>query len=335
MSWWAAAAGLTPVHAWDARAYISGVFTDLIGGNALAAGNALQNAASGYLAVPGNSNPMRLSAPIGTTADGVFVLFAAYVERFICFYKTIGNTDSYLLNCESNLLWRCRKNGGVLYEGGNVPVGSLSGEPLFAALSLSGGNARIYANGGWSGVEFNRVSFIPETVGGIGWNVDGNQYNISPGERFFAAGYWTGQAQLSDLQALEEACRAALAVTMRPRFVDATRMALPLHPFANRPQMGFDTVAKDQMLPVHRGQRGRVVGTLFAKGQPDAPMVRRLRCFDEQTGALLGQTISANDGGYFFSGLDPTRRVFVVAFDDQDHYRAVIADKLLPRLEGV
>ena len=333
MGWWTAAAALTPVHAWDARAYIPGVFTDLIGGNALAAGGALQNASNGYLAVPGNSNPMALATAIDTAADGVFMLFGAYAERFICFYKQLSDTGNYLLGCEANLLWRCRKDGGVFFEGGAVPAGSLSGEPLFAAVALDGGNARIYANGGWSGIAFDRAAYIPSAVGGIGWSGNGNQYNISANERFMAAGHWRGKASLADLQALEEACRAALAVTMRPRFVDAPRMALPLHPFANRPQMGFDTVAKDQMLPVHRSQKGRVAGTLFAKGQPDAPMVRRLRCFDEQTGALLGQTISANDGGYFFSGLDPTRRVFVVAFDDEDHYRAVIADKLLPQLE--
>ena len=334
MGWWTAAAGLTPVHAWYARAYISGVFTDLIGGNALAAGNALQNAASGYLAVPGNSNPMALATAIDTAADGVFVIFASYVERFVCFYRQLGDPGDYMLSTETNLQWTCRKSG-VITSGGAVPDGSLDGVPLFAAVVLDGGTARIYANGNWCGAAFDRATSIAEEVAGIGWYANGNQYNISPNERFLAAGYWTGQAQLSDLQALEDACRAALAVTMRPRFVDAPRMALPLHPFANRPQMGFDTVARDQMLPVHRSQKGRVVGTLFAKGQPDAPMVRRLRCFDEQTGALLGQTVSAPDGSYFFSGLDHTRRVFVVASDDQDHYRAVIADKLLPRLEGV
>lgn len=106
----------------------------------------------------------------------------------------------------------------------------------------------------------------------------------------------------------------------------------PLHPFWNRTQMGFDQVAKNQIQPIHRSGRGQVLGTLFAKGDPNAPMQRKLRCFDEATGRLLAETTSDAAGNYAFTGLDPTRRVFVVAFDDQDHYRAVVADKLLPQL---
>ena len=334
MGWWAAAAGLTPVHAWDARAYIPGVFTDLIGSNALAAGGALQNATNGYLAVPGNSNPMALATAIDTAADGVFMLFGAYAERFICFYKQLSDTGNYLLGCEANLLWRCRKDGGVFFEGGAVPAGSLSGEPLFAAVALDGGNARIYANGGWSGIAFDRAAYIPSAVGGIGWSGNGNQYNISANERFMAAGHWRGKASLADLQALEAACRAALeAPPFAARYAADPRMFVPLHPFWNRPQMGFDTVVKDQMQPIHRSHKGRVVGTLFAKGEPsNTPMQRKLRCFDEATGTLLAEGLSDAAGNYVFLGLDPTRRVFVVAFDDEDHYRAVIADKLLPQL---
>lgn len=332
-NWWQAAAGLNPVHAWDVDSFYSGAFIDRVGINALS-GGVVESFFGGYRGVSGNSNLMPLNTAIDTAADGVFILFAAYIERFICFYSQAGAIDAYMLCVEADMSFSCRKNG-INVSGGVAPAGSLSGAPIFTALVLDGGSARIYANGNWCGAAFNKASSISAQIAGVGWYMNGNQYNISANERFMAAGYWQGKASLADLQALESACRSALeAMPFAIRYAAEPHVFVPLHPFWNRPQMGFDTVAKDPMQPIHRSQKGRVVGTLFAKGDPNTAMQRKLRCFDEATGTLLAERLSDAQGNYVFDGLDPTRRVFVLAFDDQDHYRAVVADKLLPQVSG-
>lgn len=77
---------------------------------------------------------------------------------------------------------------------------------------------------------------------------------------------------------------------------------------------------------------GMVVGSVAEKGSPNTPVVRRVVCLDETTGVQVGSTWSAADGSYVFTDLDPSRRVTVLAYDHTDHYRAVVADKLLPTL---
>lgn len=332
-SWWQAAAGLNPVHAWDADGFFAGAFADRVGANTLSGGVG-ERAGGGYRGISGNSNLMQLGTAISTAPDGVFVLFGQFVDEFISFYRAAGNTVEYAVFAAGDgNFWM--RNGGAEFKIAPWPEGSLSRTPIFCALTLDGGNARIYANGAWAGGVFDKATRVQSQVAGIGWNTAGSKYNISGDELFMAAGYWQGKATLEDLQALEAACRAALeAPPFAARYAADTHVFVPLHPFWNRPQMGFDTVAKDPMQPIHRSHKGRVVGTLFAKGEPsNTPMKRKLGCFDEATRTLLAECLSDAAGNYVFTGLDPTRRVFVVAFDDQDHYRAVVADKLLPQLE--
>lgn len=341
MGWWTAAATLTPVHAWDARSYNGVNLPDMVGNNALSSDARRLVGVGAYWGVSGDLKPFLLGSNVTPAANSVLVFFADYsllnhIGNGVIGFSKEGSVNYFTAHVNEPPTYPA--NFLVAAKNDLKPRPTLSdsmvwGQANFIAIVFdSGTTGRAYVNGGWGGTAIPRSHF-PDFASRIGWQ-GGSGYQLSSSETLIAAGYWTGKPSLTDLQNLEAACRSALtAPPVSCRGFSDAHLVSPLHPLANRPKMGFDSVAKDQMLPVHRGQRGRVVGTLFAKGQPDAPMVRRLRCFDEQTGALLGQTISANDGGYFFSGLDPTRRVFVVAFDDQDHYRAVIADKLLPQLE--
>lgn len=97
----------------------------------------------------------------------------------------------------------------------------------------------------------------------------------------------------------------------------------------------YASALKNAIAPSVPTGAGVVIGSVAEKGTPPAPntpLVRRVVCIDEATGVQLGSTWSASDGSYAFGGLDPSRRVTVLAYDHTDHYRAVVADKLLPVL---
>lgn len=65
---------------------------------------------------------------------------------------------------------------------------------------------------------------------------------------------------------------------------------------------------------------------------PDAPLSRAVRLYNESTGALVQQVQSSAGGVYAFTGLDPALKYFVVAFDLPGGYRAVVADDQTPEV---
>lgn len=73
-----------------------------------------------------------------------------------------------------------------------------------------------------------------------------------------------------------------------------------------------------------------ISGTVQESGSPCA---RRVRCYDRESGRLLGDTMSnATTGAFSFGNLDDDRQYFVVAFDadgDPD-FNALIFDKIIP-----
>ena len=72
-----------------------------------------------------------------------------------------------------------------------------------------------------------------------------------------------------------------------------------------------------------------ISGGVYEKASPNIPMSRQVRCFDLQTGRLVGSTWSATDGAYTIGGLAPARMYFVVSHDHTGTYNAVIRDRIL------
>jgi hypothetical protein len=75
------------------------------------------------------------------------------------------------------------------------------------------------------------------------------------------------------------------------------------------------------------GGTGTVAGTVKIGG---TPVQRVVRLHDESSGRVARATVSAADGTYSFTHLDTTKKFYAIAFDYQDQYNAVIADKLSP-----
>ena len=79
------------------------------------------------------------------------------------------------------------------------------------------------------------------------------------------------------------------------------------------------------------GGRGRIVGTVKREGTPPAPVWRRVRLLEEQSGRLVAETWSdPQTGAYAFTWIKLNRPYTVLAYDHTGMFRAVVADSLIP-----
>ncbi len=327
MAWWDSVASLTPVAAWDALHFSGGQLQDQVGSKAITV--------QGGVATPfplfglfGQDKPWPLATPLSLSGEFVLMGFVMHVSRGLVFYKTLADSSNYFLDQESN---------GSIYQyangtGGVVGSGPAWGTPKFMALVVSPATARAYINNDWAGAAFAR-SWVADTVGGVGYYADGNEYNIGGSERFFAAGLWSGAASLADLRALETACRATLAGP--PVGVHAAALSRLHSPNSEQwnkpgthPRQYWDVASARRN--IHFGGAGLITGTVKEKGQPDQPLVRQVLLYSENTHTLVASTWSDAAGNYRFEWLDPAQRYTVISTDYRQMYRAVIADNLKP-----
>ena len=266
MAWWDSVASLTPVAAWDALHFANGQLQDQVGSNAITVQGGVATPFPLY-GLYGQDKPWPLATPMSLSGDFVLAGFVMHVSRGLVFYKTLGDSNSYFLDQESN---------GAIYQyangsGGQVGSGPAWGAPKFMALVVSPASARVYINDDWAGAAFAR-SWVADSVGGIGYYADGNEYNIGGSERFFAAGLWSGVASLADVRALESACRAALAGP--PVGVHSATLArwhspnteLWSQPGSYPPRVRAVASARRD---IYFGGNGHITGTVKENGQPD------------------------------------------------------------------
>lgn len=329
MAWWDSVATLTPVAAWDALHFEGGQLRDQVGSNAIT----VQGEYAGSYplhGLHGQDKPWPLVTPITLPAEYVLAGFVLHASRGLVYYKALGDSSSYFLDQESD---------GGIYQyangaGGQVGTGPAFGTPKFMALVVNAAGARVYVNSEWAGAPFTRA-WVPNVVGGLGYYADGNEYNVGSGERFYAAGLWTGSPTLDDLRALEAACRAALAgppVGVHVAPVD--RLQSPNALQWNRPglcDMRLRPIRRHRR-DIHFGGNGVIAGTVKEKGSPDQPLMRQVLLISENARTLVADTWSDANGNYRFERIDPAQRYTVVSYDHLHLYRAVVADNLRPDL---
>lgn len=91
------------------------------------------------------------------------------------------------------------------------------------------------------------------------------------------------------------------------------------------------TYANRSASPVAPARNGYIAGTgagIVTVGGVAAS--RKIHVYDVATGILLATTASASDGTYRVDGLDPARKVRVIAVDRDFIYNAVIRDSIKP-----
>lgn len=327
MAWWDSVASLTPVAAWDALHFSGGQLQDQVGSNAITVQGGVATPFPLY-GLYGQDKPWPLTTPLALSGDFVLMGFVMHVSRGLVFYKALSDSSSYFLDQESN---------GAIYQyangsGGQVGSGPAWGTHKFMVLVVSPTSARVYLNNDWAGAAFAR-SWVADTVGGIGYYADGNEYNLGGSERFFAAGLWSGAGSLADLRALESACRAALVGP--PVGVHSAALARwhsPNTELWSQPGSYSPWVRAlaSSRRDIYFGGNGQITGTVKEKGQPDQPLVRQVLLYSENTHQLVADVWSDAAGNYRFEWLDPAQRYTVISTDYRQMYRAVIADNLRP-----
>lgn len=329
MPWYTAVPALTPVAAWDAMTF-DGLLRDQVGTCHIAvAGSPLM--AFPYASIVGEEKPWPLSAPLTMPAPPyVLAAFVRHQRRGVVFCKGLNSDWNY---------WFGQIETGVMYQGGASAYGSVGagpafGTPKFLALVVTASGASFYCNGAWTSTSVP-LAWIGDQIGYVGYLANGNEYNFSSDEAFHAAGLWTGAANLSDVQALEAACRAALVPPPAgARFSWGERLVSPQSDQWNQPGVypAVTRAAPPARANIYFGGNGRIVGTVKEKGTPDRPLVREVLLWSENTRTLVASTWSAADGSYAFDGLDRAQRYTVLAYDYTHTYRAVVADNLTPEV---
>lgn len=90
--------------------------------------------------------------------------------------------------------------------------------------------------------------------------------------------------------------------------------------------------APDRLLDAEHGGRGRIVGTVKAKGTPDYPVSRRVRLLRKRDGVLARETWSDAAGNYVFDKIRHDVTYILMAHDHTGLYNAVIDDAITPDL---
>lgn len=81
------------------------------------------------------------------------------------------------------------------------------------------------------------------------------------------------------------------------------------------------------------GGAGRIAGTVKVDSNPDYPVWRRVRLFDQRDNRLVAETWSDPvTGAYSFDYINPARLYVVVSYDHTGVYNAEILDALTPEL---
>ncbi len=81
------------------------------------------------------------------------------------------------------------------------------------------------------------------------------------------------------------------------------------------------------------GGSGRIAGSVKVDSNPDYPVWRRVRLFDQRDNRLVAETWSDPvTGAYSFDYINPDRLYVVVSYDHTGVYNAEILDALAPEL---
>lgn len=324
MSWWTTVPALTPVAAWDASSFDSTKLLDRVGSNNMTFGGG-EAPPLFYKQFSGNENPWPLDSSVALPTEATIVGFVRHASRGLVFYKTLGNSNDYFLDQESNQsIYQCA--GG---SGGNVGQGPDWNVWKFMALVKDATNARVYINGSWIGSQFT-AAWVPDSIGGVGYYQNGNEYNLSASERFCAAGIWSGAATLTELQALEAAVRSELAGPPAGAYsapfgpARSINNPLALNP---GPPPSLSAPLKYSWKNIYQGGNGTIQGTTTIENIPGS---RQVRLYDKRSGLLVAETWSSPTGHYEFNNIDSSKEYFVVAHDHRRVYNGVIQDMLTP-----
>lgn len=232
MAWYDSVSGLTCTNAWSAIGHTSaGALADVVGGNNSANWPAAEGGV--HIRTAGTGVEHLLDSPISLA--GSFTAIALFDSSMqpgsggVSVLTGVGGGSSwYMFLVEMNGDIYTRQLGAADSKVGTIVSDS---NLRFVALTVdtASGNARMYANGAWAGVEFSRA-IAPNEMGRIGHSA-GNAYTFNSGTYFYCAAIYSSASTLSQLQGLEAAARVAHIIdvaTLGSRTTDIQAQRQPL-----------------------------------------------------------------------------------------------------------
>lgn len=323
MTWWTTVSGLTPMAAWDAARVSGDQILDGVGSNNLSTSAPLTVQTSPLKALQGNGASFNMASAITLPATGVVLLFIKAAQRYVGVSFEAASTN-YLLCHWSNNDWYFNNNQSY----NSIGVNDTNwGTDEVVVLIKGASTSQIYRNGTALGAPVPNA-WVPATLDRLGQS----GYWLEAADRFMAAGFWSGDASVGDIQALEVAVRAAM---------DGIAPGVNLLMFtgglvSHAPPQARDSIGvRNNTLPglssnnAYFSGPGSITGTV--KVTPATPVHRRVKLFHEASGLLVAQVWSdAATGVYVFTNLKMGERFTVIGYDHLETYRAVIADRVLP-----
>ena len=104
-------------------------------------------------------------------------------------------------------------------------------------------------------------------------------------------------------------------------------------PVAGPPGAALLPIARSTGDLTDLGGLGRITGTVKVDSNPDYPVWRRVRLFDQRDNRLVRETWSDPiSGAYAFEHINPDRLYVVISYDHTGVYNAEILDAVTPEL---
>lgn len=325
MTWWTAAAALTPIAAWDALNYDQSGLLDRVGTNKLLMNNPGEIGSIDFRNIGGKGVVNYLQNTIVLPAQYTLLVFLKRSQKVVFFSRS---------NITASAIWH-EDNGNFYFRNDASAVTAVPGlvtyrTPQCFAL-VRGASAVSFYMGGAPLSTTIPLAHCPDQLGRVtGWRDGDPSYSLLAGAEFYGAAVWAGAATHANVQALEAALRAHLVAPPVGRF------AAPLgfgwvsnNPLAQLP--GANPAASQSLSAsrrdVYMGGSGRVAGTVSIENVPGA---RQVRLFNKRSGLLVSEVWSSPTGQYEFNGVDADQEYFVVAHDHLRVYNAVVQDMLAP-----
>lgn len=228
--------------------------------------------------------------------------------------------------------WSYGNNGAKTNAGSDTAYGAsyVVGDVLGAVVDFAAGSITFYKNGVSQGVAFTGITFA----------------DLYPGAKIGSTGFtWQTRVRTKNFTypvggatAWEDRETLIAQNTVRGRtpykgaigVAGGSSVVLPY----GQTRTAFVARGRNDFASGVLGLGiGRIAATVKVDATPtDLPVVRRVRLYRMRDGALVRELWSNVDGTFSFDYIDELQRYYVISFDHNDAFRAVIADNLTPSL---
>lgn len=172
------------------------------------------------------------------------------------------------------------------------------------------------------------------------WHAAGEQARIFKNTTVAAIGVFKGNADISEIPQLANALKTEINSLPDPK-INIVEGLKGIKVGTRDPNIKPNIVVINEMLPLFGtgfsyspNPIGKIEGTVHEVFPPDPkkPVKRRVICIDQTMNAVIAETWSKPDDGYYqFGGLDKSKKYTVLAYDHTGNFTAICCDNIAPQ----